>query len=437
MPQFLTLWRFFNKELIKFLSLAGALMLLGALWGQALWGFVGALVITLLLQWRAMYLLYTWLRFNSHEPPPNLRGIWASVVYTIYRLQTSERLARENLVSIVERGRASLAALDEAFVLLDHDSLAAWWNPAAERILGLQPGDQGRSILNVIRNPEFHEYFQRKPQSDTPHDGIKLASWVNENQFIQCEITRFGKNERLLIAYDITRLHHLEQVRKDFIANVSHELRTPLTVLAGYLETYLDQDDLNPRWRRGFSQMQQQTRRMTNLVNDLLMLSRLERTGANLVKQEINMPALMGQLFADAEAYNADYGHQLHLDIDSLSHLIGSEQEIASAFGNLITNAIKYTPKHGSINLRWWTDEQGGYFSVTDSGIGIEQSHIPRLTERFYRVDSGRSRESGGTGLGLAIVKHVLLQHDAYLSITSTVGKGSTFTAVFPSERIL
>lgn len=418
----------------------GHLLLLLLLLGGVGWlldfpwtGVLLALVVFLLLQWNALYKLYRWIRFQPQQPPPDLRGVWSALAYNVYRIQLSERRARESVVSIMERARASVSALEEAVVLIDAQSLLEWWNPAAEKLLGFKEGDQGRNILNLIRSPDFLRYFEQKQYTE----GVKIASTVQAGRFLQCELTRFGQNDRILIAYDITRLHNLEQMRKDFVANVSHELRTPLTVLSGYLETFLDQDDLNPRWRRGFGQMQQQTRRMTSLVNDLLLLSRLESEGLRANRQHIDMPTLMNQLFADAEAYNADYGHSLHLEIDSHFNLLGSESEIASALGNLVTNAIKYSSKHGTVTLRWSDDGQKGYFSVTDSGIGIEAQHIPRLTERFYRVDSGRSRETGGTGLGLAIVKHVLMQHEAYLDIQSTVGKSSTFSAVFPKNRLV
>ena len=417
-------------RLMGLLLLCGGLgWILGFPWS----GIILGLLVFLWLQWRALYQLYRWIRFHPNDLPPDLKGVWSALVYNIYRIQVSERRARENLISIMDRARASVSALDEAVVLIDRQCLLEWWNPAAERLLGFKAGDQVRNILNLIRSPEFARYFEQEQYGE----GVKLASWVQAGRFLQCELTRFGQNDRIMVAYDITRLHNLEQMRKDFVANVSHELRTPLTVLSGYLETYLDLDDLNPRFRRGLSQMQQQARRMNNLVNDLLLLSRLENEGIRANRQIIDMPSLMSQLFADAEAYNADFGHSLHVDIDSHSNLLGAEQEIASALSNLVTNAIKYTPKGGTVSLRWWDDGKQGYFSVTDSGIGIDARHIPRLTERFYRVDSGRSRETGGTGLGLAIVKHVLMQHDAHLEISSTVGKGSTFTAVFPAERLV
>ena len=238
------------------------------------------------------------------------------------------------------------------------------------------------------------------------------------------------------MAYDVTRMNNLEQMRKDFVDNISHELRTPLTVLSGYIETFTDQEDLNPRWKRAFDQMQSQTRRMNALVNDLLLLSRLENNKKIAKNQIIEMPSLMNQVYDDAQAYNVDYGHTLNLDIDSHYDLIGADMELASAFSNLITNAIKYTPKGGTINIGWHDDGEYGYFTVEDNGIGIDPKHLPRLTERFYRVDSARSRQTGGTGLGLAIVKHVLMQHDAYLEVESKENQGSIFKAIFPKERL-
>ncbi len=401
--------------------------------GHPLTGLFVGLVVFLWFQWYALYQLYRWIRFFPETPPPQLKGIWAALAYNVHRLQISERRARQSLVNTIERARASVSALSEAVVLINGIGQLEWWNPAAEGLLGLKAGDRGNFLLNLIRHPSFVQYFE----SGNYEEALKLESWVQSGCHLQCELTRFGQNDRLLIVYDVTRLHRLEQIRKDFVANVSHELRTPLTVLSGYLETFLDQDDLNLRWRRGFGQMQQQTRRMTHLVNDLLLLSRLENEAVNPTTR-IDMPALVAQIFSDAEAYNAEQGHSLHLQIDSHAGLHGCEQDVASALSNLVTNAIKYTPAGGTVDLRWFVNDAGeGVFEVTDSGIGIDPDHLPRLTERFYRVDSGRSRATGGTGLGLAIVKHVLMQHGGRLRVTSVPGQGSTFQAIFPACRIL
>lgn len=417
-------------RLLLCLALGG---LAGWLVGFPLTGLFVGLLAFLWLQWYSLYQLYRWLRFFPDTSPPELKGVWAALAYNVHRLQISERRARQSLVNTIERARASVSALSEAVVLVNGIGQLEWWNPAAEALLGFKPGDRGTFLLNLIRHPEFVQYFE----SGAYEEGLKLPSWVQQGRHLQFELTRFGQNDRLLLVYDITQLYRLEQIRKDFVANVSHELRTPLTVLSGYLETFLDQDDLNPRWRRGFGQMQQQTRRMTHLVNDLLLLSRLENESSSAVGP-IDMPALMGQIFADAEAYNTEYGHSLHVQIDSHAGLMGCEQDVASALSNLVTNAIKYTPAGGEVSLRWYRNPQGeGVFAVTDSGIGIAADHVPRLTERFYRVDSGRSRATGGTGLGLAIVKHVLMQHGGHLQVHSEPGHGSTFAAVFPASRIL
>jgi two-component system phosphate regulon sensor histidine kinase PhoR len=226
-------------------------------------------------------------------------------------------------------------------------------------------------------------------------------------------------------------------MRKDFVANVSHELRTPLTVISGYLETLLDNvEEVNPRWLRALQQMQQQGSRMQNLLNDLLLLAKLEATDYPSDNQPVAMDLLLLSIRNDAQALSGSRNHRISLEADHQVRLKGSEAELRSAFSNLVFNAVKYSPEESEIRIRWWADEQGGHFSVADSGIGIEAKHLPRLTERFYRVDSSRASNTGGTGLGLAIVKHVLLRHRARLDITSVPGKGSTFTCHFPAQQL-
>ena len=385
------------------------------------------------LQMRSLYLVNDWISNRPYDVPPNLDGIWGALLFNVYRAQRQERIVQAEMVGLIDRAQSSLVALQEAVVLIDENHQIEWWNPAAEKLLGIQSLDLGRNILTILRQPIFIEYFHHIDESP---DGLKMKSSVFEDHYVQVKMTRFGGESRLLVAYDVTRMHNLEQMRKDFVDNISHELRTPLTVLSGYIETFTDQEDINPRWKRAFDQMQSQTRRMNALVNDLLLLSRLEND-KNIVKNQIiDMPNLMNQLFDDAQAYNVDYGHTLNLDIDSHCDLIGSDMELASAFTNLITNAIKYTPKGGTVTMGWHDDDENGYFTVQDTGIGIDPKHLPRLTERFYRVDSARSRQTGGTGLGLAIVKHVLMQHNAHLEIESKENQGSLFKVVFPKERL-
>ncbi|EOR10379.1 phosphate regulon sensor histidine kinase PhoR [Acinetobacter genomosp. 15BJ] len=392
-----------------------------------------AFVLFFMLQLRSLYLVNEWISNRPYDVPPNLNGIWGALLFNVYRAQRQERIVQAEMVGLIDRAQSSLVALAEAVVLIDDQHQIEWWNPAAEKLLGISPLDRGRNLLSILRQPSFIEYFNHSDQSP---DGIRLQAQLDEDRYVQVKLTRFGGESRLLVAYDTTRVHNLEQMRKDFVDNISHELRTPLTVLSGYIETFIDQDDITPRWKRAFTQMQSQTKRMNALVNDLLLLSNLENNKKVAKNQIIDMANLMNQIFDDARAYNLDYGHTLNLDIDSHCDLIGSDIEIASAFSNLITNAIKYTPAGGIITIGWHEDGDHAYFTVQDNGIGINPKHLPRLTERFYRVDSARSRQTGGTGLGLAIVKHVLMQHGAHLEITSKENEGSTFTAVFPKERL-
>ncbi|WP_180081688.1 MULTISPECIES: phosphate regulon sensor histidine kinase PhoR [unclassified Acinetobacter] len=428
-----SLWTFAKQDL----RLLAFFLLIAALIGFGI-GYLWVCILTAFgvffaLQLRSLYLVNDWISNRPYDVPPNLDGIWGALLFNVYRAQRQERIVQAEMVGLIDRAQSSLVALAEAVVLIDELHQIEWWNPAAEKLLGIQQLDHGRNILSILRQPSFIEYFTN---IDLAPDGLKMKSSVLEDHYVQVKLTRFGRESCLLVAYDVTRMHNLEQMRKDFVDNISHELRTPLTVLSGYIETFTDQEDLNPRWKRAFDQMQSQTRRMNALVNDLLLLSRLENDKKVAKNQIIEMPSLMNQLYDDAHAYNVDYGHTLNLEIDSHCDLIGSDVELASAFSNLVTNAIKYTPKGGTVTIGWHDDGTHGYFTVEDTGIGIDPKHLPRLTERFYRVDSARSRQTGGTGLGLAIVKHVLMQHQAYLEIESKENRGSLFKVVFPKERL-
>ena len=342
-------------------------------------------------------------------------------------IQDNEQGATKQLKKI----RSALRALRDAVILLNDDDGLEWWNQAAQDLLSLQFTDKGRCIFGFIQDPEFSQYYQAATTPNTDaDDSVHIPSWQDPNRYLKCELTPFG-DEKLLIIYDVTRLQHLEAMRRDFVANVSHELRTPLTVLMGYLENFSDQPELPSHWRRGFELMTQQTARMNRVVNDLLLLSRIEIEETHEFN-DIDMTKLLTHVYDDAQAYNQEYQHTIHLHIDTYDGLYGSEMYLNSALSNLVINAIKYTPKGGNISISWTKTPEGCRFAVEDNGIGIAPQHLARLTERFYRVDSGRSRATGGTGLGLAIVKHVLYQHEASLQIESVEGAGSTFSAVFP-----
>jgi two-component system phosphate regulon sensor histidine kinase PhoR len=419
-----------KQEALRLLSFLTASALLGWLTGHPGWAFAGGFLAYIVLHLRQLERLQAWLKGSHDADLPESTGVWGEIFDSIHALRRDEQRAKGSLLGIIERARASVAALKEAVVLIDDHGNLEWWNPAAEHLLGLQTAtDTGQPVTNLIRDPAFIRYFEQGPYEEP----LQLPSPIHPAQQLQYNLTRFGRNDRLMIVTDITRLHNLEQMRKDFVANVSHELRTPLTVLTGYLETLLGQADaLEPRWQRALQQMDAQAARMNNLVNDLLLLSRLENDAREQEPRPVNVPALLAQLRSEALAFGLEKRQTVTLDCDEGLRIVGREDDLRSAFSNLVTNAVKYTQPAGSVRLRWWADADHVYFSVQDNGIGIDAQHIPRLTERFYRTDVARSSATGGTGLGLAIVKHVLLDHRARLDIRSAPGKGSTFTCVFP-----
>ncbi|MDG9928051.1 MULTISPECIES: phosphate regulon sensor histidine kinase PhoR [Pseudomonas] len=409
--------------------------LLGLITGEYAWALVVGIGGYLLWHLKQLLRLHKWLRERQpDEAPPEGYGLWGEVFDNIYHLQRRDQRVRGRLQAVIDRVQESTAALRDAVIMLDAEGNLEWWNLAAEQLLGLKtPQDSGQSITNLVRHPRFKDYFE----AGQYQEALELPSPVNDRQRLQLQITQYGNHEHLMLVRDVTRLYQLEQMRKDFVANVSHELRTPLTVITGYLETLLDNvEDVNPRWLRALQQMQQQGARMQNLLNDLLLLAKLEATDYPSDNQPVAVDLLLLSIRNDAQALSGARSHRISLEADNQIRLKGSEAELRSAFSNLIFNAVKYSPDESEIRIRWWGDEQGAHFSVADSGIGIEAKHLPRLTERFYRVDSSRASNTGGTGLGLAIVKHVLLRHRARLDIASVPGKGSTFTCHFPAQQV-
>lgn len=416
------------------LLLVTACLVIGLISGYYGWSLAAGLGLYLAWTLKQLLRLHEWLRLHQpDEAPPDGYGLWGEVFDSIYHLQRRDQRVRGRLQAVIDRVQESTAALKDAVIMLDSDGNLEWWNRAAETLLGLKsPQDSGQAISNLVRHPRFKEYFEQ----GNFHDNLELPSPINDRLRLQFHITRYGNREHLMLVRDVTRLHQLEQMRKDFVANVSHELRTPLTVITGYLETLLDNvEQINPRWLRPMQQMQQQAGRMQNLLNDLLLLAKLEATDYPSDSQPVAVDLLLLSIKSDAQALSGARRHRLQLQADPHLKLKGSEAELRSAFSNLIFNAVKYSPDESEISIRWWSDEQGAHLAVQDSGIGIEAKHLPRLTERFYRVDSSRASHTGGTGLGLAIVKHVLLRHRGRLDISSTPGKGSTFTCHFPASQ--
>ena len=398
--------------------------------------FVCLMLLGLLLHHlRNLSLLYRWLQDPQAQNMPMGSGAWEYLSSHMLRMLKRQQETEQRMGEALSRFQLAGAALPDAVVILDDADRIEWCNPKAEDYFGLDnQRDHGQQITYIIRQPRFVEHLSSN------HAGESLVVKMlrpGGEIVLSVQQVPYGDSRKLILGRDITRWERLETTRRDFVANVSHELRTPLTVVGGFLETLDDMDVSDQAMsKRAIELMRQQTSRMTRLVEDLLTLSRLESTQNPPREEDINVPAMLRALHQDAQVLSAGR-HRIRVKLESTEWLKGTAEELRSAFGNLISNAVRYTPENGEIEIRWEMREDRLTFAVHDTGIGIEPQHIDRLTERFYRVDRSRSRETGGTGLGLAIVKHVLNRHQARLDIQSTPGSGSTFSVVFPDTRRL
>jgi len=371
----------------------------------------------------------------SHRPVVDAslegEGSWDGIFGRLYRHEKDLRAQIAERDDQIERLFAALQALTDGVVALDLNKQIVYCNSTAEEQLGLVLAtDRGQPIVNLVRQPEFVAYLTAG-DFERP---LTLRSDRGGDRVLSIHVIPYAGDRRLMQIKDVTQTDRLDQMRRDFVANVSHELRTPLTVLAGFLETLQEIDLDNDDQQRYLYMMAEQSKRMESIVQDLLTLSSIE-SAPPPESDVVDMANLIDKLRRDGEALSAGR-HRIIAETDGLCDLRGSEAELVSAFGNLVANAVRYTPAGGAVRLEWKATPQGAEFVVEDSGIGIEAKHIPRLTERFYRVDRGRSRDAGGTGLGLAIVKHSLNRHQAQLEIKSTPGVGSRFAAKFPASRV-
>jgi two-component system, OmpR family, phosphate regulon sensor histidine kinase PhoR len=420
--------------LLRMLLLVLGAALLGLLVGHALIAI--ALALAGLLFWH-LYMVQRvlqWLRSDRADRMPDAGGAWGEVIGLIARLFRRKQYHKRRMRQLLRELRSSTAAIADGVVMLNPAAEILWFNRAAAALLHLRsPGDAGLRIDSLVRRPEFVNYLRG---GDYRSPVVVPGGGASAEQFLHFQVVPYGAGQLLLLVRDVTREVRLEAMRKDFVANASHELRSPLTVIAGYLETLAQDEALDPALRGPVQEMRRQAARMTAIVQDLLELSRLEAEGRAAEGEPIDVGALMARLRDDL-LVRMPVALDVRLQAESVERLRGEPAQLHSAFANLLDNAAKYTPQGGTIAMRWWSDERGGHFTVTDTGIGIAPEHLPRLTERFYRVDAGRSRASGGSGLGLAIVKHVLQRHGANLQIDSVEGRGSTFSCHFPPARLL
>jgi two-component system, OmpR family, phosphate regulon sensor histidine kinase PhoR len=415
-----------------------------ALAALLLWGLFSstiALVFMLIallaaMAYRAFQLfkLGKWLADARIETIPEAGGIWDDVFSSLYKMVKQHNQTKLELAAELHHIEQATSALPEGVAILNAANRIEWCNLLAQQLFDLDPEqDIMQDITYLVRQPEFVEYLHES-NFNAP---LIMRPARHDDMILSIKLIPYGDEKRLLIIRDITQFERVEAMRRDFVANVSHEMRTPLTVVSGFLENLEDMPDLNSdSSRRALHLMAEQTRRMDNLVADLLTLSRLENEQSSLRDEPVDIKQLLSDVYQEGKLLSGEH-HPLQMEITSEAKLLGNRDELQSAFGNLLSNAIRYTPEGGAIFLRWFDREGQPVFSVQDSGIGIAAQHIPRLTERFYRVDRSRSRETGGTGLGLAIVKHIAIRHQAKIEVSSEEGKGSTFSLVFPVKRAL
>lgn len=365
------------------------------------------------------------------QPP----GLWRILFQEVSRLDSRSRKRKAWLGRYYLRFREAAGVVPDGLVILDQRGRVEWANPAADALLGIRvPRDLGRRLRELVGTDTLGPLLGAAERKE----GLGLVSPVDKSKVLSVSVRPFGrkKHQQLLLIRDITRVHLVDQARADFVANVSHELRTPLTVVNGFLEYLEDQELPDAEMRRAVAMMQEQAGRMESIVSDLLALSRLEMDDlAPAEEPAVAVPALLDSIVAEARALSGGAGHVFSCQADQSLGLLGRESELRSAFSNLVFNAVRHTPSQTRIHLSWARQGSSGVFSVLDSGPGIAPEHLPRLTERFYRVDKARSRRSGGTGLGLAIVKHIMRRHRGNLDISSTLGQGTTVTVSFPQAR--
>ncbi|WP_445397630.1 phosphate regulon sensor histidine kinase PhoR [Zobellella sp. An-6] len=389
-------------------------------------------VLHLLWHYRFQHKLAVWLWRDRSLIPPEGKGSWEVIFNGIYRLQQRQRARRRELANLVRRFREGAEALPDAAVVIRRDGSIIWCNKLAQQLLGFRwPDDAGQHIGNLVRAPAFIAYMKRADFREP----LELPSPLNEDKLLECRIMPYTEDQAMLVVRDVTRLKSLEQMRKSFVANVSHELRTPLTVLKGYLEM-IEEPPSDAMWRKTQKVMLEQTLRMDALVNQLMTLTRIEASPNIDTSKIVDIPAMLSMLEQEALTLSGDKAQRFSFIVDPGLKVRGDQEQLRSAISNLVYNAIRHSPAGTEIRVEWGRMGHQGRFAVTDNGEGIASEHIARLTERFYRVDKARSRQTGGSGLGLAIVKHALSHHDTHLEIQSQIGEGSCFSFILP-ERLL
>lgn len=424
-----------KTDITRLLFILGIFLTVGIFTGKIF--LICAIGLLLIIAWyyKSLVGFLNYIRYGAEDNLVDLPGVVDELVRGFDQVRNDFQQRELKLSNIIERYEETTAALPDAVIVTSDDGRIEWANKKAGDFLGITwPMDGGQRISNLIRSPELLKYLQQQKINPATSNILELVSPVDQELSLEIRVIQYGDSFMLLVARDITEFQRVNRVRKDFIANASHELRTPLTVIAGYLEAFEEDQDCPEDWAPKIAQMRDQAARMKRLIEDLLELSRLESAKKIENLEDVNIADMLKTIIKEARTLSGEQQHVFALDLDTSLFLLGEKHELYNAFSNLVFNAVQYTPARGRISVRWYRDEVGVHFSVEDTGDGIDERHLPRITERFYRVDKGRSRSKGGTGLGLAIVKHVLSRHKGSLHIRSKPGQGSLFRCDFPIE---
>lgn len=421
-----------KSEITNLLFIIAASASVGAIFNETTLFVALALFIYIFFMLRNIFKLHNWL-LNRKKDLPDAQGYWGEIFNELHLIEKKTYKQQKILSGALSRFKKAAEALPDGVIILSQQNAIEWVNPIASSLVGISyPKDAGQKINNLIRHPDFQRYLNKNKFSKS----ITIPTPDNVDNILTLQIIPFGYKQKMVFCRDITHIHKLEEMRTNFVSNVSHEMRSPLTVLTGYLEMFSDKEPKDEKsFKLGINNMYQQAMRMQRLVTDLLALSKMETAPIEHTKT-VDISTLLITLKENAEVLGQEKEHTITLEADEILNLRGNVDELHSLFANLINNAVRYTQDKGEINIRWKKSGNEAVFSVTDNGPGIAAQHIPHLTERFYRADIDRSRESGGTGLGLAIVKYAIERHDGRLAISSRLGTGSTFSCYFPPQRI-
>ena len=406
--------------------------------GNVLAGLALGLFLCLAWQYRMLGHISKYLRNGGAQSPPDAPGIVNEITRGIGSLRARHKQREEKLAGFLSRFEEATQALPDAVIVMDAYGHVEWANKRAFEYFGIRhPRDRGQRFSHLTRQPELLDYLANVDKGDSPKS-LVISSPVDAEVSLEIRITRYAGSSLLLVAGNVTDIQRANRMRKDFIANASHELRTPLTVLSGYLEAIDGETgSLSREWQPRIKQMRSQARRMQSLIEDLLKLSRLESAQSADLDNEVDMAELIPVIHDEARTLSGGQAHVFQLDIEPGLAVKGDRESLYSAFSNIVFNAVQYTPPGGLVRIKWYRTGPGACLEVADSGEGIPAEHLHRVTERFYRVDKGRSREKGGTGLGLAIVKHVMVQHDSELKIDSDPDAGTTVKCLMPGHRVM